>query len=218
VACPHVKPVVVAVFALTALIYFLRLDHAIGLMLNDAWYVLLAKSLASGQGYQVINSPTPGMHPLYPPGFPAVLSLIFRIAPNFPQNLYLLKGVSMLAMLGVAWLIYRYYLVYRQESKWTSGALALLALISPPLVVLATSTVMSECVFTFWLVVTVVTVERSAKQENNKSMLLWGAVAGVCAARAFLTRTMAVGLVSTQAKESRDKESGKPTLAGYIEI
>jgi len=36
------------------LIYVLRLDRVVGLFVDDAWYVLLAKSLATGHGYSLL--------------------------------------------------------------------------------------------------------------------------------------------------------------------
>src|SRR4030095_15746513 len=58
-------------------VYLLRLDGVVGLTIDDAWYVLLAKTLATGQGYTLVNSPTPGILPLYPPGFPLLLSIFY---------------------------------------------------------------------------------------------------------------------------------------------
>ena len=86
------------------LIYVLRLDRVFGLFVDDAWYAMLAKALASGQGYTLINSPTPGITPLYPPAFPFLLSLAYRLSPDFPNNIWLLKSVSIAAMMiaGVA--------------------------------------------------------------------------------------------------------------------
>src|SRR5262245_2868476 len=93
---------------LSSVIYILRFDHAFGLMIDDAWYLLLAKSLATGQGYQLINSPTPGILPLYPPGYPFLLSIFYRLSPSFPDNIWLLKSLSVAAMLGMGVLTYRY--------------------------------------------------------------------------------------------------------------
>src|SRR5437868_25532 len=87
--------------AVALTIYLLRLDKVVGLVVDDAWYVLLAKALATGQGYTLINSPTPGITPFYAPAFPALLSTFYRISPNFPNNLWLLKSVSIVAMMGV---------------------------------------------------------------------------------------------------------------------
>ena len=50
----------------------------------DAWYVMLAKGLAEGRGYQLINAPIEGILPGYPPGFPALLSLVFHLSAEFP--------------------------------------------------------------------------------------------------------------------------------------
>ena len=86
----------------TLAVYVLRLDGVVGLFTDDAWYVLLAKALATGQGYSIANSPTPGILPLYPPAFPFLLSLVFRLSPGFPENVWLLKSVSVAAML--AWI------------------------------------------------------------------------------------------------------------------
>jgi hypothetical protein len=90
-------------------IYLLRLDQVIGMVVDDAWYALLAKSLATGEGYQMINAPTPGIRPIVPPVFPALLAVCWRLAPNFPANLWLLKSVSIAAMLGVGLVAFLYF-------------------------------------------------------------------------------------------------------------
>ena len=85
-----------------------------GMVIDDAWYVMLAKALAEGRGYQLINAPLDGILPGYPPGFPALLSLVFHLSPDFPGNVWLLKSVSMAAMFGVATLSYWYLHQVRQ--------------------------------------------------------------------------------------------------------
>ena len=45
-----------AVVVLTpSLVYLLRLDSAAGLMVDDAWYIVLAQALASGEGLSLIH-------------------------------------------------------------------------------------------------------------------------------------------------------------------
>ena len=63
--------------------------------------ILLAKALAGGDGYRLISSATTPVMPSVPPGFPAVLAPVFLIAPTFPDNLALLKLISIAAMAGV---------------------------------------------------------------------------------------------------------------------
>src|SRR5438128_958090 len=128
------------------LIYLLRLDQVIGMFTDDAWYVLLAKTMASGQGYTIVNSPSPGIMPLYPPAFPFLLSLVFRLSPEFPANLWLLKSVSIVAMLGAGVTAYRYFVRDRSLPPYISLCIAVAAVLNPLIVMMATSTVMSECV------------------------------------------------------------------------
>ena len=68
-------------------IYLLRLDRSVGMFMDDAWYALLGKALATGQGYTLINSPTPGILPLYPPAYPFLLAIMFKVWPQFPDNI-----------------------------------------------------------------------------------------------------------------------------------
>jgi len=176
-------------------VYLLRLDRVVGLMIDDAWYVLLAKALATGHGYTVVNSPSAGMLPLYPPAFPALLSLAYRIAPNFPQNIYLLKSVSIAAMFGVGAIAYVYFKRERAIPKHIALGMALAAAISPPLVMLATSTVMSECVFALSFLAAVLVIERSARHENRAIRLMYAVAGAALASFTFLTRSMAIGLL-----------------------
>src|SRR3982074_3304075 len=83
-----------------ACVYALRLDRIAGLVVDDAWYVLLGRALARGEGVRLGGSATTAIMPVVPPGFPAVLAVIFRFSPDFPQNVLLLKSVSVAAMLG----------------------------------------------------------------------------------------------------------------------
>jgi len=97
---PWLKPAAIICAVLFVAVYWLRLDKVFGMMLDDAWYLVLAKSLATGQGYTLINSPTPSIVPIYPPAFPFLLSLLYRLSPQFPENLWLLKSLSVVAMLA----------------------------------------------------------------------------------------------------------------------
>src|SRR5262249_7274387 len=81
-----------------------------------------------------------------PPGFPVLLSLVFRIAPCFPENVPLLKAVSILAMAGVALLTMQHCRRDQGLTSFTAWAIALATAVHPAFVFLATSTVMSECV------------------------------------------------------------------------
>ena len=181
----------VAAVAVVA-IYLLRLNRAAGLMVDDAYYVLLASALAEGRGYRLISSATVEMLPLYPPGFPFVLSLVFRMMPVFPDNVLLLKSVSVAAMLATA-LLTLVYLRQRQMATVVSGAAALAVGTMPALVFLATSTVMSECVFTVVQLGAVVALNLAAGADERRAVRLIAAAA-VLTACVVLIRSAGVSL------------------------
>jgi len=190
-------PLWIALAALTAVlfgaIYLVRLDRVVGLIVDDAWYVLLAKALADGHGYTLINSPTAGIHPFYAPFFPFLLSFFYRLWPEFPADLPLLKGVSIAAMAGVGALVHAYFRRVRGVPAYPALGLAAATVFYPALVFLATSTVMSECVFTLLEVAAILAVERGARRDRGD--LRFAALGGLLAAAAVLTRPAGLGLL-----------------------
>ena len=209
---PFVAATVALAIALS--ICALRLDRVVGLTVDDAWYVLLAKALATGQGYTLINSPTPGIAPFYPPAFPALLSIVYRLFPSFPDNLWVLKSVSIAALIGAGFVSFHYFIRYRALPIEAAFGIAFATAIYPPLVFLATSTVMSECVYTLAQLGTIVLIERSTSRGGRagegSSAELSVAAGAALAAFAFLTRAaglgLAVGALLYLLKEKRFKQ------------
>ena len=151
-------------------LYFLRLDDVAGLIGDDAWYVVLAKGIAEGSGPYVISSAgTQFLSQVYPPGFPAILSLVFLISPEYPGNVALLKGVSIVAMIGAGLLTYRYAVRYRGLSPTLAAVVAIATVITPAFVFLATSTLMSEAVFLFVELSAVLLIERTARADDDRA-------------------------------------------------
>jgi len=182
--------------ALCLAVYLLRLDHVVGQAWDDAWYVLLAQALATGHGYTLVNSPVPGIVPsLYPPAFPGLLALAYRLLPAFPDNVWLLKSVSIAATLGVGLVTYRYLTRERALPVSLAFGIALATALSPVLVFLATSTVMSECVFTLTQLATIAVVEQGVRTERDSSASAWLVAGGALAAFSFLTRSISIALL-----------------------
>jgi len=177
-------------------LYFLRVDHVAGLIGDDAWYILLAKAVAEGAGPRLINSAgVEFLSNVYPPGFPAILSLVFLISPQFPDNLFLLKGISIAAMIGAGVLTFRYVVRQRGLPRPLAVAITVATVATPSLVFLATSTLMSEPVFLFIQLLAVVLIERAARSADESSARGMAVLAGVLAAAAFLTRTAGLTVV-----------------------
>jgi hypothetical protein len=175
-------------------IYLFRLNGAAGLMVDDAWYMMLARALASGEGYRLVNSPTTPILPLYPPGFPAILSLGF-LAGDFPRNVWLLKSVSMAAMAVTGWLTFIHLHRDRGVPRQVAACGAAAVTLTPALVFLATSTVMSEPVFTLSQLCAVMLLHRSVNARPDTDTQLLPALAGLVSVATVLIRTAGIGVL-----------------------
>jgi hypothetical protein len=184
-----------AALTLSLTIYILRFDRVAGFVVDDAWYVLLAKSLATGGGYTLINSPTPGIHAFYAPGWPALLSIFYRIAPDFPADIWLFKSVSTAAMLGAGIILFYYFRDERELPPFVALALAFATTIYPALVFLATSSLMSEGAFTLVQVAAIWVLTRGVRRFRVKPGWTFVLVGGLLASYAFLVRPAALGLL-----------------------
>jgi hypothetical protein len=176
-------------------VYLLRLDDAAGLIADDAWYIVLAKALARGDGYRLISAATTPILPAVPPGFPLLLAAGFRINPQFPDNLILLKAISVAAMLGVGLLSYRYFTRVRRVPSSTAIALSLATVLTPALVFLATSTMMAECVFTLTQLTGVWFVDRLTRADTASGERRFSLVAGLVAGSSLLVRSAGIALI-----------------------
>lgn len=174
-------------------VYLLRLDSVVGMMVDDAWYVLLGKAIARGDGFTLINSPTEGIRPFIPPGFPALLSIVFLISPDFPENLWMLKSVSIVSMLAGGIMVFRYFHAIRLLGFYTALGIAAGLALYPGLVFFATATVMSECVYTMLQIAAICVIERGLQKSSSPG---YAAAAGVIAGLAFLVRPAGAGLIA----------------------
>ena len=173
--------------ALVLAVYVLRLDHIVGIMGDDAWYALLGQTLARGGGFQQPNTPTPGLLPIVPPGFPLLLAPLWYIAPEFPANVFLLKALSVAAMLATAGLTYAYSRAHTEWPRELALIVAVAVSLVPSLVFMTTSTLMSDAAFLAVQLATLVALERWPTRTGT-------VVAGVGAAVAMLMRAVGVAV------------------------
>lgn len=187
------RAAVAAAAAGVVAIYLLRLDHVAGLMVDDAWYVVLAKALSQGDGFRLISSSATPIMPAVPPGFPAILSAVFLINPSFPDNLIWLKLISVLSMLAAGIACWFDFTRHRGVPPAEAAILVVATLITPAFVFLATSTVMAEAVFTFAIMVAMWLVERAARDEGRA--IGRPVAAGIAVAIVTLVRSAGVALI-----------------------
>lgn len=177
----------------------------VGVARDDGLYVILAKSLATGQGYRWINLPDapPATH--FPPGYPAVLAVIWWLVPSFPANVLLFKALNacLLAMAagGLA-------LFAKRRLEFGPGESALLgvvACIGIPTLVLSTM-LMSEPLFLALLLPVLLAAERiidshDVRRKTNArdalSVLHWPVIGlGALAGLATLVRSHGLALIA----------------------
>lgn len=173
--------IVSAAFAL------LRFDSLqVGTSYDDAHYIILAESLASGQGYQLINFPRPQIERNFPPGWPLLLA---PFALLFPKNYDALKIVSLVLWLASIVLVYKLF-AKRLPSPLLEILTGLVAL--NPLLVGTSVTVMSESAFTFFSLLAFITLDMLEKQEKKGIGIL--ILAAIFAFYAQQIRTIGIAL------------------------
>jgi hypothetical protein len=138
--------------------------YPVGVVHDDGMYMILAKSLATGHGYRWIHLPGEPHATHFPPGYPLLLSLLWRIGPAFPANVVFFKMVNAV-LLGVA--AAAVVVFARRRLTLSPAAAALLALAgcaSVPVLVLS-NLVMSETLFLAFLVPSLLYAEQCLEGE-----------------------------------------------------
>jgi hypothetical protein len=157
---------------------------------DDSIYWVTAKSLAHGDGYRIASLPQQPLQTKYPPLYPALLSLVWRINPNFPANLSLATLFAWLLFPPFIWLSWRFFNQQR-FSPWECLVLTTLAAFNPVAILLSVS-LMSELLFTCLFVGALLLAERASEEGSP----IWlAAAAGLLGGLAYLTRSAAMCLL-----------------------
>jgi hypothetical protein len=176
-----------ALAALLAVYVFLARTPAVGMFHDDGVYLVTAKSLAEGHGYRIISLPDEPPQTKYPIVFPALVSVMWRLYPSFPANLFWLRLVPLTATLLWLWLAWP-LLRRLGASRHEAGAVVLLTAASPWVAFLST-TLLSETVFAAVLTAALLLITRMHQEGGRSSEALF---CGVLAGAAVLTRIAGV--------------------------
>lgn len=101
-----------------------------GVSHDDAIYAITAKSLAQGDGYCLINLPWSPEQTKYPILYPALLSLIWKLYPSFPENLVPMKWLSIVSGAVAIGLGYLYLVRWQYTGRGIAFCGALLCTFS----------------------------------------------------------------------------------------
>lgn len=185
-ALPLLAGVLVAAVAIAAIG-----PWPVGVFYDDGIYVILAKALATGEGYRYLNIPGHPAATHYPPGYPALLALLWKLAPSFPDNVALFKVANAL-LLGVAAVGGTWFARARLALPALAGAGAiLLALLSIP-VLTVTGVLFSEPLFLALLFPSLLAAERLL--EDDDAGAVRAVVAGVACGLLALVRTIGLAV------------------------
>jgi len=184
----------VALLTLTLLIpiYWIALrGPAVGMFNDDGVYLVTARALATGHGYRITSLPQEIPQTKYPILFPLVLAGVWRLAPEFPQNVLLLKLVPLVFAVAWYWLA---FLLIKQETSREVAAVCVALMAALPFSIYLSTTLLSETMFAALctgslLILRHVELRCSEGRE-------WIAAA-VLAGLACLTRTPGVCVVAT---------------------
>jgi 4-amino-4-deoxy-L-arabinose transferase-like glycosyltransferase len=157
---------------------------------DDGIYAVTAKSLATGHGYRITSLPTEIAQTKYPILFPALLAVVWKLFPEFPQNLFWLKLVPFACTL--VWGVLACWL-FREKTGSARVAMALTGwMAASPWVLFLGTALLSETLFAALMTGALVLLGRLERGRGG-----WTAVAGVAvlSSGAFLTRTVGVTLI-----------------------
>lgn len=175
-------------------VYLLRIDSVAGLFVDDAWYMLLAESIASGQGYRLINSAAAQVLPTVPPGFALVLAPIVALVPGYPNYVILMKLLLVATTLAAGVVCWLDFVRHRGIPTTDATLIVIASLLTPALVFLATSAVMAEGVFMLLQIGAVIAIERVSRRDAHDHVA--PAVAAILSAAAMLVRSTGAALIA----------------------
>ncbi len=157
---------------------------------DDQIYLVSGKSLATGSGYLIPNLPGEFHQTRFPVLYPFLLSLIWRAAPQFPQNLPYFTLLS--------WLMVPVFLVAVKSTSRSMGfpeaeSLLMCALLAVnPAIVSSAVTIGPDLMFAT-LLLAVFLLLHKAEQRGTRYIVLAGLLAGC----AYLMRAAAIPLLVT---------------------
>jgi hypothetical protein len=172
--------------------YWWMVGGVCGIYHDDAIYVTTAKALASGQGYRLIDLPGAPIQTKYPFLYPALLALIWKIWPSFPNNLLAMQSLSLLAGAAVAGLSYLYLVRFGYFARSVALAAGLLCATSMNFLYFATLT-LSEIPFALLLLGALWALEEQVRASRSSKIRQF--FLGVLLALPFMCRTIGISLV-----------------------
>ena len=184
-----VVPLLVAVLAVQVASWAWG-PYLVGVFHDDGVYALLARAIASGNGFHYTQLPGAPAATHYPPLYPLMLAAAWRIAPDFPHNLSVLIGLNSLCVGAAALGWWRFATARLAWNSAVAGAGALMATLGSPTLALS-GALLSESLFLALLWPALLVCERAV--DDPPGRLPWRA--GLAVGTLMLVRTHALALL-----------------------
>ena len=168
--------------------------EAVGAWQDDAIYLASAKSLGEGHGYRLPHIPGEPRQTKYPILYPAVLALLWKVYPHYPQNLWLLLAPG--AAAGAGFVVLSAVVVRKMlgGSRGMAVCVGALAAASPEMLSQVRYT-MSDLPFAFLSVAALLCLEgRYFTASTPRARRGWLVASALLIAAAALTRTFGAAL------------------------
>lgn len=183
---PNERVILVALAALVTLVCVWSIaPWPVGVFEDDGIYTVLARSLAEGNGFRLMNLPGEPHNTHYPPGYPLLLMVLWKLWPAFPDNVVLFKFANA-ALIGLVacgtWTLAR-----RRGNFGVPAAfcLAVVGSLSVPVLYVA-GVVMSEPLFMALLLPTLLLSDEVSTSGRPRD----GFVLGILLGSLTMVRTM----------------------------
>jgi len=182
----------ISTIAVVSILWIISLTPLVGDGYDDTRYIALSQAIAEGQGF--CRPPIPGCQPetKFPVGYPLLLTPVWMVWPDFPQNVVGFKLISVLGGMLVISLSYILLSRYDYLSKQEAILIAALTAFAPQLFVFATRA-FSETIYAAFSILSVIALERYGQGTDNdwKRWLL----AVLSSAFAFYVRSVGLAIV-----------------------
>lgn len=172
--------------------YWRMVPTVCGAYHDDGIYVLTGKALAQGQGYRLIFLPNSPVQTKYPILYPALLAIIWKLWPSFPNNLFLMKWFTLFCGAATVGLSYLYLIRFGYFSRSVAGIAALVCATSPIFLFFSTE-ILSEAPFACLVILSLWFIETKLEKPDQEPYHQF--FLGVLLALPFLCRTAGVTLV-----------------------
>ena len=185
--------VVLVILLISVSVYYLSVltPESFGPYHDDSVYVVMAKAMATGQGYRIISLPGEPPQAKSPPFYLALLSAIWFVDPSFPANLTPMMQLSVLATIAFLAITWLYLVKHSYASPGQALLVVALVALNWRTVILGTG-IYSEMVYSALSIGGLHLAEKYEKEEKGWATPVMLSLVIILA---FFTRTAGITVV-----------------------